>query len=61
MQIKSRHIYILAAAVASVAAFAWPHTWGEVFAPSFIVPAVAGVAATVAGILAKSPHDQEME
>lgn len=49
------HVYIAAAAIASVAAFAWPHTWSEVFAPSFIVPALASIAATVAGILAKAP------
>ena len=53
------HVYIIAAAIASVAAFAWPHTWAEVFAPSFLMPALGSIAATVFGILAKAPWKEE--
>lgn len=52
------HLYIVAAAVASVAAFAWPHTWAEVLTPSFLMPALASIAATIAGILAKAPSKE---
>jgi hypothetical protein len=54
MTLNPSHVYIIAAAIASLAAFAWPHTWAEVFAPSFIIPAIASLAATVAALLAKS-------
>jgi phosphate/sulfate permease len=53
------HYLVIAAAVASVAGFAWPHTWAEVFAPSFIMPALGAIAAAVVGILSKAPSKEE--
>lgn len=58
MKISSFHIFVVATALAAVAGFAWPHTWSEVLAPSFIMPALATIAAAVAGILAKSPSKE---
>lgn len=53
---SGRHWAILGACLVSIAGFgAGVETWGEVFAPRFVFPALGAIGSTLAGIYSQKP------